>query len=161
MSRLKAAVLALCIASPALAQGTSVAFGAAEHDRNAPVEVSSDKLEVNQNDGTVVFLGNVVVVQEAMRLSADTVRVEYGTAEPREIERLIATGNVTLVSGEEAAEAQEAVYTLADASVVMSGEVLLVQGPSAISGERLVVDLEAGTGVMEGRVRTILRTGDD
>jgi lipopolysaccharide export system protein LptA len=59
----------------------------------------------------------------------------------------------------DAAEGDEAIYTLADRVVVMTGDVLLTQEQSAISGEVLTVQLDDGTGVMEGRVRTILQTG--
>ncbi|WP_343080340.1 lipopolysaccharide transport periplasmic protein LptA [Ostreiculturibacter nitratireducens] len=157
------AIAALCVfvltALPALAQGTGVSFGGIRADTTQPVEVSADQLAVNQNDGTATFTGNVIVGQGEMRLSAAEVRVEYATGDQRKIERLHATGGVTLVSGADAAEAAEAVYTIDTGVVVMTGSVLLTQGQSAISGEKLTVDLKSGTGVMEGRVRTILQTG--
>ncbi|WP_343116304.1 lipopolysaccharide transport periplasmic protein LptA [Ostreiculturibacter nitratireducens] len=157
------AIAALCVfvltALPALAQGTGVSFGGIRADTTQPVEVSADQLAVNQNDGTATFTGNVIVGQGEMRLSAAEVRVEYATGDQRKIERLHATGGVTLVSGADAAEAAEAVYTIDTGVVVMTGSVLLTQGQSAISGEKLTVDLNSGTGVMEGRVRTILQTG--
>lgn len=149
---------------PALAQaqGAQVAFGGLRQDSTLPIEVSADQLNVNQGDGTAMFTGNVVIGQGEMRLSADKVRVEYaaqnGNATGR-ISRLHATGNVVLVNGAEAAEAQEAVYTIGSSSIVMTGGVLLTQGQNALSGERLVVDLNTGTGQMEGRVKTILQTG--
>ena len=58
-----------------------------------------------------------------------------------------------------AAEAREAVYTVAAGIVEMTGDVLLTQGASALSGQRLVLDLKAGTGVMEGRVSTTFVPG--
>jgi len=101
----------------------------------------------------------VLVVQGEMRLSADRVEVIYGNAERSRIERLHASGRVTLVSGKDAAEAADAVYTIESGAVEMTGDVLLTQGASTIAGERLVVDLTSGTGKMEGRVKTILQPG--
>ncbi len=75
------------------------------------------------------------------------------------IERLHATGGVTLVSGTDAAEAAEAVYTIASGEVVLSGDVLLTQGKNAMSGQKLTVNLATGTGTMDGRVRTVLQPG--
>jgi len=56
------------------AQGARVAFGSTEQDRSQPVEVTSDSLNVNQNDNTAVFEGDVVIAQGAMRLAAPRVR---------------------------------------------------------------------------------------
>ncbi|RSK30716.1 lipopolysaccharide transport periplasmic protein LptA [Rhodovulum iodosum] len=157
------AALALCLLPlVAQAQGAEVAFGGLQHDSTLPVEVTADQLRVDQADGTAVFTGGVVIGQGTMRLSADRVLVNYaaetGDSTGR-IERLHATGNVVLVNGAEAAESQEAVYSIDAGTVVMTGSVLLTQGQNALSGERLVVDLARGTGTMEGRVKTIFQSG--
>jgi lipopolysaccharide export system protein LptA len=156
-----ALLVSLGLATSVAAQGANIPFGNTAHDGAQPVEVTSERLDIDQTDGTAIFTGNVIVVQGELRLSADRVRVEFGTEEPREIERLHADGSVVLVNADEAAEGDEAVYDLAAGTVVMTGNVLLTRELSAISGDTLTVDLESGTGVVEGRVRTILRTGND
>lgn len=98
--------------------------------------------------------------QGALLLEGDAVTVIYGADGPSgPIERVEAAGNVTLVNGTDAAEAQQAVYTLADGVVVMTGDVVVTQGQNAISGQRLTLDLDTGQGVVEGRVRMILQPG--
>jgi lipopolysaccharide export system protein LptA len=160
LTRLSALLAAfLLMTSPAFAQGASVAFGTDEYDPDQPVEVTADRLDVSQTDGTATFEGNVVVVQGELTLTAGRVLVEYGNTEPREIERIHAFDNVVLVSPNETAEGAEAVYEVASRSVVMSGDVLLTQELNVVSGDRLTIDLETGTGLVEGRVRTILRSG--
>lgn len=153
--------LCLVLASPAAlaqTQGATVAFGSMKGDPTLPVEVTADQLQVNQADGTAVFSGNVTVIQGAMRLTAPLVKVNY--AEDRSaIERLDASGGVTLVNGGEAAESREAVYTIDSGEVVMTGDVLLTQGTSALSGNVLTVDLNTGHGVMQGRVQTVFTPG--
>ncbi|MDT8857700.1 lipopolysaccharide transport periplasmic protein LptA [Paracoccaceae bacterium Fryx2] len=142
----------------AAAQGADVAFGGLKQDTSLPVEIEADQLSINQADGTAVFTGNVLVGQGTMRLSAASVRVEYsqgGTG----IDRLLASGGVTLANATEAAESREAVYTIASGEVVMTGDVLLTQGSSALSGQKLVIDLKVGTGTMEGRVQTVFQPG--
>ncbi len=129
-------------------------------DPEAPVEVTSDTLSVDQATGAAVFSGNVVVAQGDLRLQAGEVEVSYDE-EGGQIARLLATGGVTLATAAEAAEAQEADYDLAAGTLTLSGEVLLTQGPSAISADRMVVDLEAGTARMEGNVRTVLQRGTE
>nr|WP_237708057.1 LptA/OstA family protein [Oceanicola sp. S124] len=148
-----AGLLAL-LALPAAAQQTSVPFGT-ETDSSAPIQVQSDTLSVSQEDGSAVFEGNVLVEQDSMRMEAARVQVIYDEDQSR-IQRLEATGGVTLVSGEDAAEAERADYDVDDGNVVMSGDVLLVRGPSTIQAERMRINLDAGTALMEGRVRTFL-----
>jgi lipopolysaccharide export system protein LptA len=155
-------VVAFGLAGAALAQSAQFPFGGLKGDPNLPVEISSDTLSVNQTDNTATFEGSVVIGQGQMRLSAPKVVVEYGQDQngaqaTNKIRTLHATGGVTLVNGNEAAEGQEAVYTVASGSVLMTGSVVLTQGPNVISGDRLVVDLTSGTGHMEGHVRTIIK----
>lgn len=157
--RFRCAAAALFLASSAtaaFAQSGNVAFGGLEHDSSQPVEVTSEQLDVSQAEGRAVFTGNVLVTQAAMRMTAPRMEVEYVEGEGR-ISRMTATGGVTFVNGEEAAEADDAVYTLTDGTVVMTGDVILTQGPNALAGDRLVIDLETGTGNMEGNVRTIFQ----
>lgn len=155
----------LFLAWSALAQTAEVDLGVSGHDTSLPVEVTANSLSVDQGEGTTVFEGDVLVIQGDMRLSARTLRVEYRTGdaarESGRIKRLLAQGNVTIVAGEEAAEAAEAVYEVDTGRITMSGDVLITQGPNALSGERLVLDLAAGTGAMEGRVRTVLQPEPD
>ena len=158
--RLLAIALVLCAAAPVVAQGTSVAFGAIQQDTSAPVEVTADELAVDQSSGAATFTGNVVIGQGEMRLSAPRVLVIYSQGQAG-IERLEATGGVTLVSGADAAEGQRADYNVVDGVIVMSGEVLLAQGQSALSADRMTINLEDGTAQMQGRVRTILQTGNN
>lgn len=153
---LRPLVLALMLAVPAHAQ--DVAFGGLKADPTQPVQVNADNLSVNQGDGTAIFTGKVVVVQGDMKLSADKVQVEYA-ADQKAIQRLHATGNVILASATDAAQADDAIYTIATGEVVMTGNVLMTQGPNTMSGQKLTVNLKTGTGTMGGRVSTTFLPG--
>jgi len=157
LSRL-AVCLSLLLGLPglALAQSAQVAFGNTQQDSNLPVEVSADNLAVNQNDGTAVFTGNVLIGQGEMRLSAPRVLVVY-LEDQSGIEQLKASGGVTLVSGDDAAEASNADYNIETGLIEMQGDVLLVQGPNALTADRMFVDTKAGTARMSGRVKTVLQ----
>lgn len=164
LSRLLILLAGLAITPvPAMAQGTEVDFGAQEHDASQEVEVTADKLSIDQEDGSAIFEGDVVIGQGEMRISAAKVRIEYETNEEGgnsgRIERLIATGGVTLVNGEETMQADTAEYTIGDATIQMIGSVVMTQGTSALSSDRAFVELETGKAVLEGRVRTILQAG--
>ena len=140
------------LGAPAAAQ-TAVPFGDLSQDTEAPVELSADRLTVEEGGARAIMEGSVVVGQGDMRLAADRVEVDY--LEGR-IARLLASGSVVLTQGEDAAEAAEADYDIDRGTVILSGDVLVTQGAAAVAAERATVDLETGRAVMEGRVRTVL-----
>ena len=81
--------------------------------------------------GSAVFTGGVKVGQGTLRLAADRVEVFYADdtgSETGQVERMVATGNVTLSNGAEAAEAEQATYEVAAGTIEMEGDVLLDPG---------------------------------
>ncbi|MEE9387844.1 MAG: lipopolysaccharide transport periplasmic protein LptA [Paracoccaceae bacterium] len=161
------AVIALfLIFQPAslIAQGADVAFGGLQHDASQPIEISADQLSIDQSDGSAQFVGNVLIGQGDLRLSAGKVLVQYAASANEatgNISRLMASGGVTLTSGSEAAEAESAEYSLETSVITMIGNVILTQGRNALSAQRMVIDLKTGRATMAGRVRTIFRTDNN
>ena len=153
-----ALMISILSALPVVAQ--TVAFGGMKADTNAPVEVSADQRSVNQTTGKAEFSGNVLIGQGQMKLSADKVVVQYVQGDTQKIDNLDATGNVTLVNGPDAAEAQQAIYEVASGNITLIGDVLLTQGQNVMSGERMVVNLSDGTAQVNGRVRSVLQPAE-
>ena len=141
----------------AFAQATT-GFGSAQ-DVKLPVEVTADQLSVDQKTGKATFSGKVLVGKGAMRLSADSVTVTYAAGGQQRISALLAEGNVTMVSGPDAAEARAATYDVESGDVVLTGNVLLTQGGNVLAGEKVTVDLATGTANASGRVRSVLQPG--
>lgn len=144
----------------AAAQGTSVAFGTLQQNPDDPVEITADTLSVDQDTGRATFVGNVLVGQGEMRLSAPRVLVVYNETNSG-IDSVSATGGVTLVSGPDAAESQKADYDIGSGVIVMTGDVLLTQGASALTSERMTVNMRDGTARMVGRVKTVFQSKDN
>lgn len=152
------ALLVLTMAAvPAVSQ--SVPFGGVQSDTSAAVEVAADNMVVNQSTGQAELTGSVLIAQGEMRLSADHVLVTYDAQDTSRISTLDATGNVTLVQGSDAAEAEQGVYEVATGLVTLTGNVLVTQGENVMSGEKIVVNLADGTAQASGRVRTTLQPG--
>lgn len=147
--------LFLLLAVPAAAQA---GFGRAQ-DVGQPVEVTADALQVDQKTGLATFSGHVLIGQGEMRLSADTVAVTYAPGDKQKISKLNAKGNVTLVSGQDAAEAQAADYDVGSGNVVLKGDVLLTQSGNVLAGDTVTVNLANGTANASGRVRSVLQPG--
>jgi lipopolysaccharide export system protein LptA len=138
-----AAILAL---APVLAQ-TSALKG---HNSNAPVDVAADRIEVQDRADRAIFSGNVVVRQAELQLTAPRLTVAYSSQGGIEIDRIDASGGVTVRSPSETARGQFAVYDLDSKLITMIGGVTLIRGESRVSGGRLVIDLNTGRAVMDG-----------
>lgn len=156
------ATLLAFLAGPVLAQqqGVQISFGQSLRLDGSSLEVTADQLSVDQTTGATEFSGNVLAVQGGMRIAAGALRLEYaggGAGSSQRIDRLVASGGVTMTTPDEALEAREAVYSLTSQTLEMTGSVMLVQGQNMLSGERFVADLRAGSGQMIGRVRTVIR----
>ncbi|MFC0266975.1 lipopolysaccharide transport periplasmic protein LptA [Kushneria aurantia] len=63
---------------------------ALESDRNQPINISADALEISDQDGTAVYTGAVEVDQGSMQLRAN--RVELQRAESGGLSQMTATG---------------------------------------------------------------------
>lgn len=156
MRRFALAIWLMIVPAFVLAQGTQVTFGAVRQDPNAPIEVTSQTLEVDQDSGAAVFAGDVVVVQGDMRLAAARVEVLYSDTDDT-VTSVVATGGVTLVSQQDQAESDRANYDVAGGVLVMTGNALLTQGRNVISSEKMTIQVDRGTAQLSGRVRTVLR----
>ena len=117
----------------------------------------SDNLTIDQTNGRALFSGNVIIIQGDLRIAAEDVEVIYSDIDgQRGVDEVIATGGVLITRGEDAAEGEDAVYSVAAATLTMTGDVLVTQGTTTIAGDSMVVDMTTGDGIVEGRVRTVL-----
>jgi lipopolysaccharide export system protein LptA len=137
--------------------GTSIAFGNRKQDTDAPIDVTSATLAIDENANTALFTGDVVVVQDTMTLYAPWVKVFY-LEDQSGISHMHAKDGVTLIQGDEAAEGETADYDLVKDVIVMSGDVLVTQKLSAIASDKMTIKLDDGTALMTGRVKSLLRT---
>jgi len=155
MRHLIGAILGVAMAvMPALAQQTDsakITFGGLKGDPNQPVTVTSRALTVDEEKGTALFEGDVLVVQGQMRLSAQLVRAFYDNKAAK-IEKLVAEGDVILVNAEDAAMGERAEYLVSKGLVTMLGDVTLTQGAATFTAARLIADLTTGLGQLEGGV---------
>lgn len=134
------------------------------HDSNAPVNFTADRIEVQDRADRVVISGNVEVVQAGMTLNAARMTVAY-RQNPRdqrggsdgnmtngiEIDRIDASGNVVVTKGNEVARGNVGIYDLNRRLITMIGNVSLTQGTNRLSGGRLVIDLTSGRSTVDGR----------
>jgi lipopolysaccharide export system protein LptA len=122
----------------------------AGHNSNAPVDYAADRIELQDKQNRVVLSGNVQITQAGLRLNAARVTVAYTDTGSLQIQRIDATGGVTVLRGNERASGNVAVYDFNRRIITMSGGVRLNRGGDTLNGGRLVIDLRSGLSSVDG-----------
>mgnify|MGYP002782291206 CR=1 FL=1 len=152
--------LALRSLAAGLGAGTlaALAFGSvagaqaiAGFNSNQPVNYAADRIELQDRQGRVVLSGNVVISQGDLRLTAARTTVAYTSAGDLRIQRIDATGGVTVTRGDERAQGSAGVYDFNRRVIVLSGGVSLRRGGDTLNGGRLTIDLDTGLSSVDGR----------
>jgi lipopolysaccharide export system protein LptA len=123
----------------------------AGHDSNAPVNYAADRIELQDKARRVVLSGNVDITQGDLRMRAARSTVAYTNDGSLKIQRLDATGGVTVTRGNESAKGDVAVYDFNRRIITMAGNVALRRGTDTMNGGRLVMDLNSGVSSVDGR----------
>ncbi len=144
-----AAALGLA-AGAALAQSGGQVSALKGHDSDAPVDVTADRLEVQDRIDRAVFAGNVTAKQGTLTLQTARLTIAYSSGDGIQIDRLDASGGVVVTSPSERARGNFAVYDLDRKLITLVGDVRLARQGSTINGSRLLIDLNSGRAVMDG-----------
>lgn len=122
----------------------------AGHNTDAPVDFAADRIQLQDRENRVVLTGGVVISQAALTLRAARTLINYSDAGSLTIQRMTATGGVTVARGDETARGDVAVYDFDRRLITMSGGVRLRRGTDTLSGGRLVIDLTTGVATIDG-----------
>jgi len=123
----------------------------AGHNSNAPVNYAADRIELQDRQNRVVLSGNVDIDQAGLRIRAARTQVNYTDAGSLKIQRILATGGVTVTRGTERAAGDVAVYDFNRRLITLAGNVRLNRGSDTLNGGRLVIDLKSGVSSVDGR----------
>ncbi|TYO99507.1 lipopolysaccharide export system protein LptA [Geothermobacter ehrlichii] len=126
-------------------------------NRDAPLEITSDRLEADDVSKTVVFIGHVVGRQDDLTIHAGRLTVHY--RQGRQIRTIVAEEDVRIIQGERVATGQKAVFDRQEATIVLTGDPRVNQGKDFVAGERITVFLDEKRSLVEGgekeRVRAL------
>jgi lipopolysaccharide export system protein LptA len=135
------------------------------NDREQPIHLSADRIEINQKKLTTLYIGHVRFTQGGLRIDAD--RVE-ALNRGNKLDTLTATGKpVTVVQrGAEGepdlhAKAARVVYRALEQKLDLYEQAQIQQGPNAIEAAIMHYDLQEETlsadgGGGEGRVTVVI-----
>lgn len=162
-------VVSCLVAAPAFAQ---TATGGLQ--KNQPIEISSDKLDVYQEDHKAIFTGNVIAVQGTSNLRAATMTVFYrdsstgkdakkaakadpaaAAAKPaadaagQGIYRINAETGVVFTTPTETAVGDFGVYDVDADTIDLTGKnVTLTQGQNILKGTHVIHNMTTGRSIM-------------
>lgn len=124
------------------------------HNSNAPVDVTAERIEVQDRADRAIFAGNVHATQGDLTLETPRLTVAYsggsGPGNNVQIRRLDAAGGVTVKSPSETARGDFGVYDLDRKLITLIGNVRLNREQNQVNGARLVIDLDSGRAVVDG-----------
>lgn len=135
----------LLLAGPAPAQ----VFGS--HNSNAPVNFNAGRIEVQDRADRVILSGSVRVEQAGLVLNAARMTVAYRNSGGIEVDRIDASGGVTIRKAGDTASGDVAIYDLNRRLITLIGDVTLIQGTNRLSGGRVIIDLASGRSTIDGR----------
>ncbi len=143
-----------CCVSVAFAEEVTSGF-----DRNQPVEITAQQLEVLQLERQSIFTGDVVAVQGEMTLHADKLIVYLQEAQ-QQIDRLEAIGGVKFVQLDRVATADRAVFQQVDEVLILTGNAVVTQGGNSVSGDEITLFIQEDRTVVKGsktnRVKAVI-----
>ncbi|MFC3213367.1 MULTISPECIES: LptA/OstA family protein [Novosphingobium] len=144
LPRIAIALPALALAALAGSQqlGAQVFSG---HNSNAPVDYAADRIELQDRQDRVILSGNVDVKQADLRLRAARTVVNFTNQGSMQIQRITASGGVTVSRPNETATGDVGIYDFNQKIITMTGNATIKRSNGdVLRGGRLVVDLNSG-----------------
>ncbi|HKJ05448.1 MAG TPA: lipopolysaccharide transport periplasmic protein LptA [Geopsychrobacteraceae bacterium] len=123
-----------------------------------PVDISSESLEVDEQSGTAVFTGQVLVKRGDMTIYADTLTL-HRAQNSEQIETIEASGGVRVVQLDRIATAQQANFYQQEEKLVLIGDAKIRQGQNLVAGEEITMFIKENRSLVksgkDGRVRAV------
>ncbi len=167
--------LGLLLGACALA-GAGVAVAQLAPSSNAPVDITADQLDVQNQKCLAIYTGDAEALQDTSRLRANTINIYNKTLPPRhgapaagsgepgssncgQLDRMEADGQVYYVTPNEVVKGDHAVYTVDDKTIVVTGDVVVAQGKNVTAGTRLMINTDTGVATMASNVKGLGKPG--
>lgn len=152
-----------------------VAALAAGDNGDEPIHIEADRMISQEQDNSVVFIGNVDANQGEITIHCDEMTVYYSQQQGKknrggkssQVKRLICRRNVEITQGDWLGTGQRMDYYARDRKVVLSGDAKAWQGPNMVSGKTIVYYLDEKRSIVEqdkkksGRVKAVIHPESD
>ena len=133
----------------------NVRFGSIATDNSEPMQFSSERLILNQEDNLAELFDKVKIIQGNSVLSADYIKAIF-SENGNKLEKIFAEYNVELKSDGDVVRAENAIYSLKDNAISLVGNAHLIQGSNKILADKIFIDTETGLIKFSGSVKTTI-----
>jgi lipopolysaccharide export system protein LptA len=139
-------------------------------NRDQPVKIESDALEVRDKSHQATFIGKVKLVQgettiqckllvifyedssapaPAPKKGAQTAQKGGAMGGGQQIKRAEAKGDVLVTQKDQTAKGDNGVFDVKSNTITLTGSVVVTQGTNVLRGDRMLVDLNTGVSRVE------------
>jgi lipopolysaccharide export system protein LptA len=130
-------------------------------DKEQPIQIVSDRMDAYHEKRIVVFSGNAVATQGERIIRAERLTLHYredrktagrsnaGAEGTGNLEKVEASGRVTITEGERTVTGEEAVFDQDVQKITVTGGAVLREGANIIRGDRIVVFLNENRGLVD------------
>jgi lipopolysaccharide export system protein LptA len=155
-------------AQPAQKDQPSGAMQGFQVNRDQPVKIESDALEVRDKSHQATFIGKVKLVQgettiqckmlvifyedssaPAPKKGAQTAQKGGAVGGGQQIKRAEAKGDVLVTQKDQTAKGDNGVFDVKSNTITLTGSVVVTQGTNVLRGDRMLVDLNTGVSRVE------------
>ena len=126
------------------------------YQKNEQIKVNSPKgAQIDQIQNTLITMGRTTVYHQGNVLEADKMIAYYTNNKNNRIEKVVATGNVSVNNGKQKMLGDKGTYYPATRKILMEGHVVLSQGTNHIKGDKATLDLKTGESDLKstGRIK--------
>ncbi len=120
---------------------------------NVPVQITSKKMVVNNQEKVMTFEGEVKVVKGDLTMTSNRVKVYFknksSSLNRQEISLIEAEGNVHLTRGNREAKADKAEYRQEEETIVLTGSPEGWDNQYKVSGSKMTIFLKQDRSVIE------------
>jgi len=134
-----------------------------KYKSNGPIEITSDSLQVLQQEHKAIFTGHVLAVQGDVHLKSEKMTVFYKNSDSKDskeaakkdtasamvpeknaIDKIVVEQNVFLSTPEETASGAHGLYDVVNHKIFLNDNVVLTRDKNVLKGDRLVYDFTTG-----------------
>lgn len=115
-------------------------------NRNQPVNITSNKVEIVRDKGQIIFLGNVIAIQDEFTLYADKMVVEYNESKDQKINinNIKAINNVKFTNKTIIAIGDEGIYDVKKNIITMKKNIKATEKGITVYADEFSYDVNTG-----------------
>jgi lipopolysaccharide export system protein LptA len=143
-------------------------------NRDKPIKINAESLEVRNNDKQATFSGDVRLVQGDVKMNSTSLVVFYDDQPPpaqpapapskggkpaataqitpqqqnQQVKRVEAKGSVTVQQKDQIATGDLGIFDMRANTVEMTGHVVISRGPNVLKGDHLTVNMNTGDSLL-------------